>query len=79
MRGAGWEFVHVAIDDASRLAYVEVLANEQATTTAALCRARALRHIRTRPYRPRTNGKVERFIQTMLKNGALEAPRAPRE
>jgi transposase InsO family protein len=109
VRGAGWEFVHVAIDDASRVAYVEVLANEQATTTAgflrrsliffrqhgirkvqrvmtdngsayvshlfaALCRARALRHIRTRPYRPCTNGKAERFIQTMLREWAYKRP-----
>jgi transposase InsO family protein len=78
VRGAGREFVHVAIDDASRLAYVEVLANEQATTTAALCRARALRHIRTRPYRPCTNGKAERFIQTMLREWAPLNPRALR-
>jgi transposase InsO family protein len=109
VRGAGWEFVHVAIDDASRLAYVEVLANEQATTTAgflrrsliffrqhgirnvqrvmtdngsayvshlfaALCAARSLRHIRTRPYRPCTNGKAERFIQTMLREWAYKRP-----
>jgi transposase InsO family protein len=99
----------VAIDDASRLAYVEVLANEQATTTAgflrralcfyrqhgirkvqrimtdngpayvshlfaALCAARNVRHIRTRPYRPCTNGKAERFIQTMLREWAYKRP-----
>jgi transposase InsO family protein len=109
VRGAGWEFVHVAIDDASRVAYIEVLANEQATTTAgflrraliffrqhgirkvervmtdngsayvshlfaALCAARSLRHIRTRPYRPCTNGKAERFIQTMLREWAYKHP-----
>ena len=108
-RGAGWEFVHVAVDDASRLAYVEVLANELATTTAgflrrvliffrqhgirkiervmtdngsayrshrfaALCQARALRHLRTRPYRPCTNGKAERFIQTLLREWAYKRP-----
>jgi transposase InsO family protein len=107
-RGAGWEYVHVAIDDASRLAYVEVLANEQADTTAAflrralafyrrhgikvervmtdngsayvshlfaeLCQARRLRHLRTRPYTPRTNGKAERLIQTMLREWAYFRP-----
>ena len=99
-RGAGWEFVHVCVDDATRLAYVEVLADEKATTAAGFlrravafyrrhgisvervmsdngscyrstihalaCRALGLRHLRTRPYRPRTNGKAERFIRTML-------------
>jgi transposase InsO family protein len=97
---AGWEAVHVAVDDASRLAYVEVLANQTAAVTvgfltraiawfaehgvvvqevmtdngspyrsklwAAETSRRGLTHIRTRPYRPRTNGKAERFIQTML-------------
>jgi transposase InsO family protein len=99
-RHAGWEFVHVCVDDATRVAYVEVLADEKAITAvgflrravsfyrslgvevqrvmtdngspyvsfahAAACRALGLRHIRTRPYRPRTNGKAERFIRTML-------------
>jgi transposase InsO family protein len=97
---AGWEFVHVCVDDATRLAYVEVLADEKAATAvgflrrakafyashgitvervmtdngsayrstihAFACRAMGLRHLRTRPYRPRTNGKAERFIRTML-------------
>ena len=101
---AGWEFVHVAIDDHSRLAYAEVLDNEQATTAcgflqraieffaghgvavkrvmtdngpayksdlhAKLCRQLGLRHLRTQPYRPRTNGKAERFIQTLLREWA---------
>lgn len=101
---AGWEAVHVAVDDASRLAYVEVLANQTAVTTvgfltraiawfavhgvvvqevmtdngspyvsqlwAAEMERRGLVHIRTRPYRPRTNGKAERFIQTMLREWA---------
>lgn len=105
-RGAGWEYVHVAIDDASRLAYVEVLGNEQATTTvsflrraliyfrrhgvtvkqvmtdngpaylshlfAGTCEAKQLRHIRTKPYRPQTNGKAERFIQTLLREWAYK-------
>lgn len=104
----GWEFVHVAIDDASRLAYVEVLKDERtACATAFLrrtiawfsargvhvqslltdngscyvsrrfaktCRAMGLLHIRTRPYRPRTNGKAERFIQTLLREWAYRRP-----
>ena len=103
-RGAGWDFVHVAVDDATRLAYVEVLRDERkATTTAFLLRAlrwfrghgirvervmtdngsayrsrpfrKALRwldirHIFTRPYTPKTNGKAERFIQTLLREWA---------
>ena len=109
-RGVGWEYVHVAIDDHSRLAYVEVLANELATTTAGflrralafyrthrvrirrvltdnamtytshlfqeLCSQRAIKHRRTRPYRPCTNGKAERFIQTMLREWAYKRPYA---
>jgi transposase InsO family protein len=96
----GTEAVHVAVDDFSRLAYVEVLADERASTSvgflhraiaffadhgitvqrvmtdngspyvshahALACSALAVRHLRTRPYRPRTNGKAERFIQTLL-------------
>jgi transposase InsO family protein len=107
-RGAGWEYVHVAIDDYSRLAYVEVLANEEATTTAAflrralafyrihgirirrvltdnaknytshlfqgLCLGRTIEHWRTKPYRPCTNGKAERFIQTLLREWAYKRP-----
>jgi transposase InsO family protein/transposase-like protein len=103
----GWEFVHVCIDDATRLAYVEVLADEKATTAIAFlkralafyrrhgitvervmtdngaayrstihafaCRALGLRHLRTRPYRPRTNGKAERFIRTLLGGWAYGA------
>lgn len=103
-RGAGWEAVHVAVDDTSRLAYVEVLPNETALTTvgflqraiawfaahgvvvqevltdngspyrsalwAAECAQRGIGHLRTKPYRPRTNGKAERFIQTMLREWA---------
>jgi transposase InsO family protein len=103
----GWEYVHVAIDDATRLAYVEVLADEKATTAIAFlrravkhyatygitterlitdngaayrsavhaiaCRALGIRHLRTRPYRPQTNGKAERFIQTMLGGWAYGA------
>jgi transposase InsO family protein len=107
-RGVGWEFAHVAVDDCSRLAYVEVLSDERAITTAGfleralawlgergitvrrvltdngsayvsalfadLCRRRDLRHRRTRPYRPRTNGKAERFIQTSLREWAYARP-----
>ena len=106
-RGAGWEFVHVCVDDATRLAYVEVLGDEKARTCAGFlrravafyrshgikverlmtdnggayrstvhaiaCRALKIRHIRTRPYRPRTNGKAERFIRTMLGGWAYGA------
>ena len=107
-KGAGWDCVHVAIDDATRLAYVEVLADQKrGTTTGFLVRAlrwfkargisvervmtdngsayvsrlfaKALRwldirHIRTRPYTPRTNGKAERFIQTLLREWAYAIP-----
>jgi transposase InsO family protein len=108
-RGApkGWEFVHVCVDDATRLAYVEVLTDEKATTAAGFlrravafyrrhgiqvervmsdngscyrstihalaCRMLGLRHLRTRPYRPRTNGKAERFIRTLLAGWAYGA------
>jgi transposase InsO family protein len=104
---AGWEFVHVCVDDATRLAYVEVLSDEKAATAvgflrrakafyashgvtvervmtdngsayrsaihALACRSMGLRHLRTRPYRPRTNGKAERFIRTMLGGWAYGA------
>ena len=100
----GWEYVHVCVDDATRLAYAEVLPDEKATTAvgflgraiafyrrhgisvervmsdngacyrstihAFACRALGVRHLRTRPYRPRTNGKAERFIRTMLSGWA---------
>lgn len=103
-KGAGWEAVHVCVDDATRLAYVEVLPDERAATTigfferavawfatrgitvrqvmsdngapyvsrpwAAWCAAHRIEHLRTQPYRPRTNGKAERFIQTMLREWA---------
>jgi transposase InsO family protein len=107
-RHAGWDFLHVCVDDASRLAYTEILPSEgQQDTTAFLERAlawlarhgvrvervmtdngsayrsklfaRALqaagaRHVRTRPYTPRTNGKAERFIQTSLREWAYAKP-----
>jgi transposase InsO family protein len=107
-RGAtGWEFCHVCVDDATRLAFVEVLSDERATTAVAFlrrclgfyrgygvevervmtdngsayvsavfalaCRALGVKHSRTRPYRPRTNGKAERFIRTMLAEWAYAA------
>jgi transposase InsO family protein len=106
-KGAGWEFVHVCVDDATRLAYVEVLANEQGRTAAGFlkraarwfasmgiaveqvmsdngpcyrsfahaeaCKELGVRHLRTRPYRPRTNGKAERFIQTLTNRWAYGA------
>jgi transposase InsO family protein len=96
----GWEYVHIAVDDYSRLAYAEVLSDEKATTAigflsravafyrrygikverlltdngsayratihALACRRLGIRHLRTRPYRPQTNGKAERFIRTLL-------------
>jgi transposase InsO family protein len=106
-RGIGWEYVHVAIDDATRLVYVEVLADEKAVTAvgflrravahfaafgikverlmtdngnayrsaihALACKTLGIKHLRTRPYRPRTNGKAERFIRTMLGGWAYGA------
>jgi transposase InsO family protein len=106
-RQVGWEYVHVCVDDATRLAYVEVLADQKARTAvgflrravafyrshgiaverlmtdnggaycstvhALACRALKIRHIRTRPYRPQTNGKAERFIRTLLGGWAYGA------
>lgn len=103
----GWEFVHVAIDDNSRVAYVEILPDETAITTigfleravswfgvfgvrvreiitdngpnytahdfARACRHLRIKHLRTRPNRPRTNGKAERFIQTLQREWAYGA------
>jgi transposase InsO family protein len=103
----GWEFVHIAIDDCTRLAYAEVLPDEKATTAIAFlrralafferhgiqverlltdngsayrstihaiaCRALGIRHLTTRPYRPQTNGKAERFIRTLIGGWAYGA------
>jgi transposase InsO family protein len=103
----GWDYVHIAIDDCTRLAYAEVLADERASTAIAFlaraiefyarhgiavervmtdngsayrsaihalaCRALGIRHLRTRAYRPQTNGKAERFIRTMLAGWAYGA------
>jgi transposase InsO family protein len=104
---AGWDFVHIAIDDCTRLAYAEVLSDEQAVTAIAFlrravaffrrhgitverlltdngspyraaihaiaCKQLGIRHLRTRPRRPQTNGKAERFIRTMLGGWAYGA------
>ena len=103
-RHAGWQYAHVAVDDHSRLAYVELLPSERASDAVAFleralgwyrdqeitieavmtdngsayvsgawrerCVLLGLRHLRTRPYTPRTNGKAERFIQTLLRSWA---------
>jgi transposase InsO family protein len=103
----GWEYVHIAVDDYSRLAYAEVLSDEKATTAIAFLRRAlaffrrhginveriltdngsayrstihrlasrqlAIRHLHTRPYRPQTNGKAERFIRTLLAGWAYGA------
>jgi transposase InsO family protein len=104
--GAGWDYLHVCIDDASRLAYVEIHPDERHYTAtgflihalrffrghgvqvqrvmtdngnayrskafAKACRRLRLQHLRTRPYTPRTNGKAERFIQTLLRQWAYQ-------
>jgi transposase InsO family protein len=103
-RGVGWEFVHVCIDDHSRVAFTQILPDEQKESAVAFlkaavayyqsfgitvervmtdngscyrskafakaCNKLKLRHIRTRPYTPKTNGKAERFIQTALREWA---------
>lgn len=104
---AGWDYCHVAIDDTSRLAYVEILDDEKAATCVAFLRRAiawfasrgitvervmtdngtgyrakvhaagidelGIKHLRTRPYRPRTNGKAERFIKTLQAEWAYAA------
>jgi transposase InsO family protein len=106
-RMKGWDYVHIAVDDATRLAYAEVLPDEKATTAVAFlrraiafyrrhgitveglltdngsayrsavhaiaCRALGVRHLRTRPHRPQTNGKAERLVRTMLAGWAYGA------
>jgi transposase InsO family protein len=103
-RGIGWEFVHVCIDDASRIAFVQVMPDEKKESATAFlkaavayyaslgvtvarvmtdngscyksfdfrdaCHEFGLRHLRTKPYTPKTNGKAERFIQTALREWA---------
>lgn len=107
-RKVGWEYLHVAIDDATRLTYAEVLTTDDGPTAAAflqrtlawfrrrgirmrrlltdnalvyragvfaaVCQRWAVRHRFTRPYRPQTNGKAERFIQTLLREWAYRVP-----
>ena len=102
--GPGWEFVHVAIDDASRIAFAKVMKNERKRSATAflkaalayyeslgikvervmtdngscyksfafrrLCKRLGLKHVRTKPYTPKTNGNAERFIQTALREWA---------
>lgn len=103
-RGVGWEFVHVCIDDASRVAFTQIMPDEKKRSAVAFlkasvayynslgvtvarvmtdngscyksfafaraCKRLRLRHIRTKPYTPKTNGKAERFIQTALREWA---------
>jgi transposase InsO family protein len=103
-RGVGWEFVHVCIDDASRIAFTQIKPDERKPSAVAFlkasvayyaslgvkvervmtdngscyrsfafrnaCRRLGLKHLRTRPYTPRTNGKAERFVQTCLREWA---------
>ena len=106
--GAGWEFVHVCIDDASRIAFTMIMPDEKAKSAIAFlkaavayynslgvtvagvmtdngscykafafdraCKRLKLKHIRTRPYTPKTNGKAERFVQTALREWAYAKP-----
>jgi transposase InsO family protein len=106
-RGAGWDYVHVCVDDATRIAYAEVLEDETPESAIGFlrravaylrslgievqrvmsdngnpyrskahtiaCRELGIRHLRTRPYTPRTNGKAERFIKTLVDGWAYDA------
>jgi transposase InsO family protein len=104
VKGIGWEYVHVCVDDATRVAFAAIAADERgegaarflrqvvaelaslgvsvervltdngacyrSDAFAAACRELGIRHLRTRPYRPRTNGKAERFIRTLVERWA---------
>jgi transposase InsO family protein len=106
--GIGWDYLHVCVDDASRLAYTEILPNERKESAVAFlgralawlarhgvsverimtdngncyrshafrdaCNGAGIRHLRTKPYTPRTNGKAERFIQTVMRECAYARP-----
>jgi transposase InsO family protein len=108
VRGIGWEYVHVAVDDRTRLSYVEVLEDQKGITAVGFferarrwfvrhrirvervmtdngsayvsrrfrqaCKRWQIKHLRTRPYRPETNGKAERFIQTLVRSWAYGRP-----
>lgn len=108
VRGIGWEYVHVAVDDRTRLSYVEVLEDQKGITAVGFferarrwfarhrirvervmtdngsayvsrrfrqaCKRWQIKHLRTRPYRPQTNGKAERFIQTLVRAWAYGRP-----
>ena len=107
-RGAGWECVHVCVDDHSRVAYADIRPNQQRQTAVAFldtalayyaalgvrvqrvmtdngscyrsaafrkaCARHGLKHLRTQPYTPKTNGKAERFIQSSLREWAYARP-----
>ncbi len=107
-RGIGWEFVHVCVDDASRIAFSQIHPDEKKESAVAFlhaaveyyrslgitvtrvmtdngscyksfafrdaCKALGLKHVRTKPYTPKTNGKAERFIQTSLREWAYARP-----
>jgi transposase InsO family protein len=106
--GIGWDYLHVCVDDASRLAYTEILPDERKESAVAFlgralawfarhgvsverimtdngncyrshafrdaCNGAGIRHLRTKPYTPRTNGKAERFIQTVMRECAYARP-----
>jgi len=107
-RGIGWDYLHVCVDDASRLAYTEILADERKESAVAFlhraitwfarcgvtvesvmtdngncyrslafretCNAAGIRHLRTKPYTPRTSGKAERFIETVMRECVYAIP-----